>query len=75
MQAGAFFGFAFATFLAAMAYTAFFRVIGAASPRIEIALRYCGLLLLVIMVCGGYVRSAQTLIEEVPWVGWLAVSR
>lgn len=73
LQAGAFFGYAFATFFAAMAYTAFYRVFGAASPRIEIALRYCGLLLLVAMVCGGYVRSVDRLMADVPWVGWLAV--
>jgi len=72
LQVGAFFGYAFATFFAAMAYTAFYRVFGAASPRIEIALRYCGLLLLVAMVCGGYVRSVDKLMADVPWVGWLA---
>lgn len=56
-----------------MAFVAFYRVFGAASPTLEIALRYCGLLVLVAMLFGGYVRSIDTLIQEVPWVGWLGV--
>ena len=52
----------------------FYRVFAAASSRLEIALRYSGLLLLAVMVCGGYVRPIDRLISEVPWLGWLAVS-
>ena len=73
-QPGAFFTYTAAIILSAMAFTTFYRVFAAASSRLEIALRYCGLLLLTVMVCGGYVRPINRLISEVPWLGWLAVS-
>lgn len=30
--------------------------------------------MLIGIIFGGYVRSVDRLIEDVPWVGWLAVS-
>lgn len=57
-----------------MAYVSLYRLLGAASPRLEISLRYCGILLLIAMVFGGYMRSVDRLISDVPWVGWLSVS-
>lgn len=56
-----------------MAFVAFYRMFGAASPTLEVALRYCGIFVLVAMLFGGYIRSVDSLIREVPWVGWLAV--
>lgn len=63
----------FAVFFSALAFTASYRVFGACSRRLDVALRYCGILLLVCTLCGGYVRSVENLISEAPWVGWLAV--
>lgn len=57
-----------------MAFTACYRAFGAGSQRLEVALRFCGLLLLISMVFGGYLRSVDRLLQDVPWVGWLAVS-
>ena len=71
LDPGAFFIFLSAVFLVTMVYTASYRVFGAASPHLEVALRYCGLLLLVTMALGGYLRPIDRLISEVPWVGWL----
>ncbi|SPO07766.1 probable ATP-binding multidrug cassette transport protein [Cephalotrichum gorgonifer] len=71
-DAGSFFSFMITVFLSAMSFTAFYRVFGAASRHLEVALRYCGVTLLISMICGGYVRSVDRLIADVPWVGWLA---
>lgn len=46
----------------------------AASSNFEVALRYCGVSVLFCIVFGGYVLSVDKLIEDVPWVGWIAVS-
>ncbi|CAI6094480.1 unnamed protein product [Clonostachys chloroleuca] len=72
LEAGPFFAFSFAIFFCAMAYVSLYRLLGAASPRLEISLRYCGILLLIAMVFGGYMRSVDRLISDVPWVGWLS---
>ena len=72
-QPGAFFTFTAAIAISAFTFTIFYRVFAAASSRLEIALRYCGLLLLTVMVCGGYVRPINRLVSEVPWLGWLTV--
>ncbi|KAF2753392.1 hypothetical protein EJ05DRAFT_505033 [Pseudovirgaria hyperparasitica] len=71
-ESGNFFTFDLAVVLSAMAFTASYRLFAAASPRLEIALRYSGLYLLVSMIFGGYVRGVDQLISDVPWVGWLA---
>ena len=57
-----------------MGFTASYRVFGALSPQLEVALRFCGVYLIIAVACGGYVRSVERMISEVPWVGWLAVS-
>lgn len=44
------------------------------SSNFEIALRYCGVSVLFCIVFGGYVLSVDKMIQNVPWVGWLAVS-
>ena len=54
--------------------TAQFRFIGAVSPNFEVAIRYCGVLLLLYIVFGGYLITFQTLMSSVPWFGWIAVS-
>ncbi|KAF4956228.1 hypothetical protein FSARC_11627 [Fusarium sarcochroum] len=72
MDAGAFFIFFSTVFLAAMAFTASYRVFGALSPQLEVALRFCGVYLIIAVACGGYVRSVERMISDVPWVGWLA---
>lgn len=54
--------------------TSQFRLFAAASPNFEVALRYCGVSVLFCIVFGGYVLSIDRLIEDVPWVGWIAVS-
>lgn len=57
-----------------MVFTAAYRVFSAFSPQLEVALRYCGVYVEIAIACGGYVRSVERMIAEVPWVGWLAVS-
>jgi ATP-binding cassette subfamily G (WHITE) protein 2 (SNQ2) len=37
-----------------------------------VALRYCGVSVLFCIVFGGYVLSVDKMIQDVPWVGWLA---
>lgn len=44
------------------------------SSNFEVALRYCGVSVLFCIVFGGYVLSVDKMIQDVPWVGWLAVS-
>jgi len=53
--------------------TAQFRFIGAISPNFDIAIRYCGVLLLLYIVFGGYLISTENLLDNVPWFGWLLV--
>ena len=53
--------------------TAQFRFLGAISPHYEVALRYCGLLLILYIVLGGYFMPLQGLMEIAPWFAWIAV--
>jgi len=53
--------------------TAQFRFLGAISPHYEVALRYCGFLLILYIVLGGYFMSLQGLMEIAPWFAWIAV--
>ncbi|KAH6995346.1 ABC-2 type transporter-domain-containing protein [Ilyonectria destructans] len=71
-DAASFFTYTTSIFLCAMAFTAFYRTFGSASSRLEVALRHCGILLLLAVACGGYIRPIDSLISDVPWVGWLA---
>ncbi|GLI77982.1 hypothetical protein PoHVEF18_006279 [Penicillium ochrochloron] len=52
--------------------TSQFRVFAAMSGNFEVALRYCGVSVLFCIVFGGYVLSVDKMIQDVPWVGWLA---
>ncbi|KAJ5369504.1 hypothetical protein N7509_014116 [Penicillium cosmopolitanum] len=52
--------------------TAQFRVFAAMSSNFEVALRYCGVSVLFCIVFGGYVLSVDKMIQDVPWVGWIA---
>ncbi|KAL4893646.1 ABC-2 type transporter-domain-containing protein [Aspergillus ambiguus] len=52
--------------------TSQFRLFAAVSPNFEVALRYCGVSVLFCIVFGGYVLSIDRLINDVPWVGWIA---
>lgn len=54
--------------------TAQFRVFAGMSSNFEVALRYCGVSVLFCIVFGGYVLSVDKMIQDVPWVGWIAVS-
>lgn len=53
--------------------TAQFRVFAGLSNNFEVALRYCGVSVLFCIVFGGYVLSVDKMIQDVPWVGWIAV--
>ncbi|KAI9039756.1 putative ABC multidrug transporter [Aspergillus affinis] len=59
-------------YLCTICLTAQFRLFAAASSNFEVALRYCGVSVLFCIVFGGYVLSVDKLIEDVPWVGWIA---
>lgn len=62
------------TYTTTICFTSQFRVFGALSPNFEVALRYCGVSLLIAVIFGGYLIPLDQLISDVPWVGWLAVS-
>jgi len=53
--------------------TAQFRFIGAISPNYEVAIRYCGVFLLIYIIFGGYFMSLEDLMDIAPWFGWIAV--
>lgn len=53
--------------------TAQFRVFAAFSKDFEVALRYCGISVLFCIVFAGYTLSVDKLMNDVPWVGWIAV--
>ncbi|PKY00175.1 pleiotropic drug resistance protein, ABC superfamily [Aspergillus campestris IBT 28561] len=59
-------------YMCTICLTAQFRLFAAASSNFEVALRYCGVSVLFCIVFGGYVLSIDRLIEDVPWVGWIA---
>lgn len=56
-----------------MALSACYRALGAGSGQLEVALRFCGVYVLISVICGGYLRSVERLVQDVPWVGWMAV--
>lgn len=55
-----------------MVLAACYRTLGAGSRRLEVALRFCGVYILISVIFGGYLRSVERLVHDVPWVGWLA---
>ncbi|KAI9927298.1 hypothetical protein MW887_003685 [Aspergillus wentii] len=59
-------------YICTICLTAQFRLFAAASSNFEVALRYCGVSVLFCIVFGGYVLSVDKLMEDVPWIGWLA---
>ncbi|KAL1955741.1 hypothetical protein VTO42DRAFT_8139 [Malbranchea cinnamomea] len=72
MEAGPFFVFFLFMYITTVCYTSLFRVFAAISPSFEVALRYCGVTLLIAIVYSGYLVPLDKLIADVPWVGWLA---
>ncbi|CAI7642126.1 unnamed protein product [Penicillium crustosum] len=59
-------------YMSTICLTAQFRVFAALSQNFEVALRYCGVSVMFCIVFGGYVLSVDKMIQDVPWVGWLA---
>ncbi|KAJ5289363.1 uncharacterized protein N7443_009616 [Penicillium atrosanguineum] len=59
-------------YMCTICLTAQFRVFAALSNNFEVALRYCGVSVLFCIVFGGYVLSVDKMIQDVPWVGWIA---
>ncbi|KAJ8147684.1 hypothetical protein LV155_008384 [Aspergillus fumigatus] len=59
-------------YLCTICLTAQFRLFAAASPNFEVALRYSGVSVLFCIVFGGYVLSVDKMMNNVPWVGWIA---
>lgn len=70
---GAFFTYFLFIFVTTIALTALYRMFAAISPNYEVAIRYCGLTLLIYIVFGGYVLSLDSLMSDAPWFGWLVV--
>ncbi|KAG9242225.1 pleiotropic drug resistance protein, ABC superfamily [Calycina marina] len=68
---GNFFTFVLFIYVISVCMTAQYRFIGALSPNYEVAIRYCGVLLLLYIVFGGYFLSLQDLSSQVPWFGWV----
>ncbi|KAJ6004038.1 hypothetical protein N7522_005683 [Penicillium canescens] len=71
-NAGAFFISFLLIYMCTICLTAQFRVFAALSQNFEVALRYCGVSVLFCIVFGGYVLSVDKMIQDVPWVGWIA---
>ncbi|KAJ5772773.1 hypothetical protein N7457_007669 [Penicillium paradoxum] len=71
-EAGPFFILILFIYMSTICLTAQFRVFAALSPNFEVALRYCGVSVVFCIVFGGYVLSVDKMIQDVPWVGWLA---
>ncbi|KFY17638.1 hypothetical protein V491_04960 [Pseudogymnoascus sp. VKM F-3775] len=69
---GPFFTFVLFIYLTSICMTAQYRFIGSMSPNFEVALRYCGVLLLIYIIWGGYVISGENLMSQVPWFGWIS---
>ncbi|KAJ6016663.1 hypothetical protein N7451_000042 [Penicillium sp. IBT 35674x] len=71
-EAGPFFIDFLFIYMCTICLTSQFRVFAALSNNFEVALRYCGVSVLFCIVFGGYVLSVDKMIQDVPWVGWLA---
>ncbi|KAL2855567.1 ABC-2 type transporter-domain-containing protein [Aspergillus pseudodeflectus] len=71
-DAGSFFIDFLFIYMCTICLTALFRLFAAASSNFEVALRYCGLIVLFAIVFGGYVLSVDKMMADVPWVGWIA---
>ncbi|CAL5869958.1 uncharacterized protein PFLUO_LOCUS4191 [Penicillium psychrofluorescens] len=71
-EAGSFFIDFLFIYTCTICLTAQFRVFAALFNNFEVALRYCGISVLFCIVFGGYVLSVDQLMQDVPWVGWLA---
>ncbi|GKZ38311.1 hypothetical protein AbraIFM66950_010441 [Aspergillus brasiliensis] len=71
-DAGAFFIDFLFIYTCTICLTSQFRLFAAVSPNFEVALRYCGVSVLFCIVFGGYVLSIDRMIEDAPWVGWIA---
>ncbi|KAL2846861.1 ABC-2 type transporter-domain-containing protein [Aspergillus pseudoustus] len=71
-DAGSFFLDFLFIYMCTICLTALFRLFAAASSNFEVALRYCGLIVLFAIVFGGYVLSVDKMMADVPWVGWIA---
>lgn len=61
-------------YLITICMTGQFRLIGALSPHYEVAIRYCGIVMIAYIVFGGYLISTDNLLKNVPWFGWITVS-
>lgn len=72
-QADAFFIFLLVLYLETVCFTQMYRLFAAASSSFELALRYCGVMLLACILFGGYLYPLGKLFEDVPWVAWIAV--
>lgn len=73
VEAGAFFMYMLFQVLCALSLTGLYRVLAEMSPSFEVAMRYCGVNLLIGIIFGGYMLPLDKLIKDVPWVGWFAV--
>lgn len=73
IQADAFFIFLLVLYLETVCFTQMYRLFAAASSSFELALRYCGVMLLACILFGGYLYPLSKLFEDVPWVAWIAV--
>ncbi|KAJ5162495.1 hypothetical protein N7492_007887 [Penicillium capsulatum] len=72
LEAGPFFIDCLFIFTCTVCLTSQFRVFAALSTNFEVALRYSGVSVLFCVVFGGYVLSVDKMIQDVPWVGWIA---
>lgn len=72
MTAAGFFTYFLFIYVITIALTALYRMFAAISPNYEVAIRYCGLSLLVYIIYGGYVMSLDRLMSDAPWFGWFA---
>ncbi|KAF8458288.1 ABC transporter CDR4 [Terfezia claveryi] len=69
---GAFMTFFLFVYFITIELTALYRTFAAISSSYEVAIRYCGLTILVYIIFGGYTLSVDTMMRNAPWFGWLA---
>ena len=70
---GAFMTFFVLLYILTLEFTALYRLFAAISKTYEVAIRYCGLTILIYIIFGGYTLSVDAMMRESPWFGWLAV--
>ena len=69
---GAFMTFFIFVYLVTIQLTALYRLFAVVSRYYEVAIRYCGLTILIYIIFGGYALSLDAMMGTAPWFAWIA---